>query len=1854
MSKNQRNIYNVIPTSVYRGIGFLLSILMVLTLIPTWAMTNVSAATKDPSFIFTDKKGRGISGIIVTLRGTNGEADVISNVSDENGTAEFFNNKPLQGSSYTYSVSTGDYLPVSRGDVITISDENEPVAMTLYASAPTGVITPQNPEVIFGDAVTFEAKATGMGELTYQWYKDENILQQKNDRALNLEGVTMADAGTYKCKVASDLAHDGDELELVSDLKVLKATPNIVIESNPVSGSRYTPEGVTFSVTVSHPSNENMDKPAGEVTLIVDEKEKEKVALSGGTAVFTPVNMDSTVIHTVSVKYSGDENYEQNEAAVSYEVGKIMPEEGVHYQTNTPNGNDGWYKEGENLQITPIGLFDQIREGQNGEWKALLEKSEDSASDGQSITFYLKNSQNGEVSKPCTIPYKLDHTAPQNQQAERNMVDGWFGKKWESEFLGNICGGGRWNSDNYGYHVTLSADDEASKVAYFQWRYNGENNWSEPVEATGGKAQINVNFNKWNTYGIEVIACDKAGNVSEGNKILPPKSLIVEYDMQGFQKYINPQKEDVAEDELAADTCLIHNQEVEVSLTAPAADFKSDAIVVKVNDEPITVEWNAEGTSYVAKFTLTEGNSVVKIEAPQYSILAGETESSVVDNTYESHVHIVDTTNPVMEVSFVSGGDAGAPFTEGRTMTVSITDKNFRTDELYFSVLKANDIQGNPIDEFDADGFLQKLKDAAWKTEGDVHTANVDFVMEANYEFTLEYKDIANNPAKAYVAEPFAVDKNPPENLKIEYISNPVSTFLQSITFGYYKPSVTIRLSADDTVSGVDCFNWTYTRQDGSSTSKNVEEKTARISCTDSENFQYGNGNRTAVATFTLTADEFSQYRGSFSFSATDKAGRTSNVHYGNGTAKNENGEEYNTDEKHVVVLDTIAPVLEVEYPEAQKETSKLYYDATCGDIVPVTLKIMEANFYPEDVKIRINEAEYTGVKWSQNNDEWTGVISLEQDGTYVITVAYTDRSGNEMQPYVSKEIVIDRQNPKVDKYSFVPAAAGGIGETADFNGNFEYGYFFKNNFTLNIHTSDENPSSGMDKVSYRLIPYENGAKKEEQAGTVSTTEGTAAVVIPNGFKGQIAAGCSDNAGNASLEVTSKGFVVDGSAPEINVTTNNTTAYKDAEGNPLYVEDISVTVTIADTLSGIREIGYAQSSENDSFARKSITLSSTGYSVGDDIGDGWIVAAMDANLVTKATKTFTYSLDDNDIILTFDAMDCAQNRNTGVSSEKFTIDKTNPVITVAFRPADSKGAYYNTNRIADITVKERNFNESLIRANIQNSFGNVPHMVFREVSKTEHVAVIDFDEGDYQFEMTGTDLGNHAATVNYSGGNERLFYVDKTKPVITDNFSEFDNHATQNSFNEDKPVSISVTEHNFSADSVALHIWKKEAGAEHNIFGMSDVTAELTKNSGWVTKGDIHTITFTVSSDAVYQIELTPVDMAGNVAEHRNSVIFEIDKTIPVVSAKNGEKVNSDATEFVDIYDYDRREEAAPTIEFSDLNMNYTKYNLTVWKADDSDSQSMPVIRPFQVYLKEDAGRTGTISGGMFTLPDFNQDGVYALEAAAVDIAGNESVVNTNTYARLVEQDVLAYILDSNVQNKTGLYSFQDEKGTPISMRPDSFSDLEIFALAKKDTPVEVVLRDANAEEIPVNTQVKTDDSIYGFTIYNFVLPSDFFKDTFSTDMDADLHLTVKNEDKRIDLGKLHIDNVAPTCTLPDGFDSWHWYVGNETRTLTISNIDELLDEEKCRVYDNGKEKEFIYSRDDNTLTFTLEKGWHSVGISLCDMAGNENNIPERVNLYVGYFWMGMIGAGTGVCGGTALLVGIRLKMKRKRMADAF
>ena len=877
-----------------------------------------------------------------------------------------------------------------------------------------------------------------------------------------------------------------------------------------------------------------------------------------------------------------------------------------------------------------------------------------------------------------------------------------------------------------------------------------------------------------------------------------------------------------------------------------------------------------------------------------------------------------------------------------------------------------------------------------------------------------------------------------------------------------------------------------------------------------------------------------------------------------------------------------------------------------------------------EAAKKRDNEKHI----YTFDTDYFTKIAGESLNGEYEVKVSVVDNAGN-VNSKESFTYHIDNKSPNVDRFEFLPKTSDNISETSEYIEYIEYGYYFKKDFIANIHISDSAPSSGLNKAEYRLVSYDDGERKGEKTGEVIISDGIAHIDIPAGFKGQIFVKAFDNVGNYSDEQTPKAFVADDIPPEINISEIGGSRYSDANGNKLFTDDIAVTVTITDTKSGIREIGYYQTSENDGFERRVLEIDGTGVEVDSEIGDGWVIVKKDVNLVTEITKTFIFDKDNNDITLAFDAMDNSGNVNESVQSETFTIDKTAPIINVDINNGINNTIYYNAENRAVMTIDviERNFDARLIQAEIENAYnGNIPNISFQNISSTEHRAVVTFSEGDYTFDIRGTDLGGHSAEVNLDYEKVQRFYVDETSPVVEENFSDFINSDNDNYLNTKKTAVIKITEHNFDPSLVGLKILKKDAGAKHNENDFTDVTYSMVSMADWSDDIDTHTLSIIFDDDAVYRVEISPSDSSGNTSGYKSSEIFEIDTTLPVVSSKNGILVDEkNALNFLDIYPYERKDEAAPTVEFTDVNFDHIKYVLTVYTPEYTNGRELSEVKPVSVYLDSDKDKAGIFKGNLFTLPDFSKDGVYALELIAVDKAGNESVLNSNTYMRIVDSDVLAYISNSNAAEKTGWYSFQYENGEPISKRPDNFSDIDIVVLAKTNSQTDIVLRDYNGEEKNTDLQAQTDNSMYGVSVYRYTLKSDYFKENFQEDTDTELYLSVKNENGRIDLGKMHIDNIPPSCNIPNDLKSWHWYYGNESRTITVTNISELLDETMCKVYDNGKAIDFTYSAAEGSLSFTLNGGWHNVGITLEDVAGNTYSVQEVDNIHIGYFWLWII-----------------------------
>ena len=1059
---------------------------------------------------------------------------------------------------------------------------------------------------------------------------------------------------------------------------------------------------------------------------------------------------------------------------------------------------------------------------------------------------------------------------------------------------------------------------------------------------------------------------------------------------------------------------------------------------------------------------------------------------------------------------------------------------------------------------------------------------------------------------------------------------------------------------------------------------------------------------------YRLVDDE--RYEGVVVIRATDRVGRVTTVFGedsdGDGVIQLGTDGNVRTGSNYFM-LENIAPQITVDMPEADSgsRTAERWYTLTDADkkFIKVTASDPDSGLY--EVKATLTAQGKEGFRTVQRSRDYvilsgdsvehldeetyklTDLRTCEQafdlltlfrdltpdlDGRCEFTVTAVDLAGN---TFTSEPAVyyMDWKTPEIRSIDLTPVSADRYGSTGDYPGGaqfvdvLEYGFYFKEPFTATVNVSDEGPSSGMDRVSCRLVEYQNNSLVKEGAVQYASVgaDGKASFRIPADFKGQIYVSPFDNVGNTpEKEVTPHSFVVDtpqrhAADDHISVTGFAQTAFRDAEQHPLYTGDVTLTVRITDAVSGIRSIAYAMNSERNAQEERTIEIPNTGCRTGQTLSDGWSIAKMDENLVTEVVRVFSFTGDDNGIGLRFRMTDRSGNTSEK-NSDVFSIDQTAPVIHAEFHPASGNGAYYSQKRTATVTVTERNFDASRIRAEISNRIGGTPSMSFRDESDTVHIAELEFDEGDYSFSLSGTDLCDHAANVNYSGGNENEFYVDLHDPVVVSNFSELTNGAG-NSFRSDQKVTLSITEHNFVRDSVRITVERAPSGKELNSANRVDCTNEFVTRDMWTGSGDVHTAGFTFSKDAVYRVTVSVTDAAGRSAATVVSPIFEVDKKKPVLDGPaNLSKL---------VYTKKSPQTEADPITFADENIERVVYTVVSYRLKrdaDQIGYDMEVSEPKEFEVRSNS----VVLGEEY----FGQDGIYEVKCVAYDAAGNQSDATTHTYVVQRDSDFLVYIPESSKENKTGLYKFNQ-----VGIRSADFEDIRVIAYVTSDRSfgIQVDGEDVTGDDSISIRQLSGSElgggkkdgetinqvTAYDLTLRNSYIAQKYGDETIDTDLLLNAVAASETDVQKITLGHIYIDNVKPVGEYEASLQNLGFFggfYGMDSRAVKIEGVSPDINLERSEIQLNdtvlkAEDGGFVYDEDAHTIGFTLGKGYTDIKTTLVDNAGNTYNLPVVKKVYVGglfaRFWYLFILGGLALIAVPALVIGSFLRKKRSGAA---
>lgn len=1462
----------------------------------------------------------------------------------------------------------------------------------------------------------------------------------------------------------------------------------------------------------------------------------------------------------------------------------------------------------------------------------------------------------------------------------------------------------------FGYYnpsvtITVQAQDVTSGIHYFTWAYKKQTSASDInlisesgtieeeniVYTDGGKtatASFTLTGSEFNQYrgNIAFTAADRSGNITTANgsrigvvDTISPDRVVTYSPPKRIVDSNNLRDRDILEYQNQEDSGSVfyYDDAATIIFAITEANFYQADVSVKVAKDGgvpykhIPSRWTQDGDTHRGAIVLSgDGAYIVTMT---YTDRSGNEMTA-----YTSETIVIDTTAPVIKsVAYSPGTDIrtidGRPYyDQEQKVTITITERNFRADEVAAEITAA-DVTGAKIPVTDHGAYLKNPGN--WqRTDGtDDYTAVLFFDEDANYTFDISYTDLALRESAGYAEDVFTVDTLRPvtDKYRITYTKTVTEQIIQAVTFGYYNPSVTVTVQAEDVTSGVYYFDWTYTKESGAS-SGNKTSESRRIP---TEEITYTNKGKTATASFTLSGDKAKQYRGSISVTAGDKS---------------DNISKPKTDSETVLVVDTTAPVRSAEYSVPRRIVDKntlqdrniteylnkentnsiLYYDT---DAV-LTFTVTEMNFYPEDVVIQVRKNgggtfEQAPANWKKNGDGHTGAILLSGDGEYVVTMRYTDRSMNAMVPFTSETIVIDTAAPErtvsysapkriVDNKTMLDRNIAAYQNRENSNSTLYYDGSPTITFAVtevNFHSAD---------VSVQVS--KNGGKAYSQAPAGWQKNGgvhTGSITLSGDGEYVVTMSYTDKSTNQMTVYQSETIVIDTKAPVIkSVVYSPNAVVRTAEGRKYYDAEQTVTITVTERNFRADDIVAQVIAEDVTGAQVPVT----DFAAYLRSRNNWKQGAN----ADEHTATITFSKDAN-YTFAIACTDLARRKSGEYKQDLFTVDKTIPKnLTVA----------YSTS-VLDMVLQTVTFGfyqaQMTVTVSAEDSTSGIQNFVYSYI-KDEGVSTVNSELLNQKLEGAGIQYSNNGKTAaaSFAISKGELNEINQFRGTVAFTANDRSNNNTQAKGNRqiivdnispaltveyNQPVQTAINAA-YYADTITATFRMTEAN-----FYPEDVEVTVSKDGGgaysqtpqnWRQNGDTWTSSISLTEEGDYSIAVNYKDRSGNGMKAYTSRRLTLDRTNPVITVKG---IQNESANIGDKIGF--------TIIARDKNLDISNFKpeLTAVYRDEAGNFNTVNV-PF--------GSVQTIKAGeeyAYTIENFDKDAVYSLKATAADLSGNRSgSLIVSDSGNHQTQDVVFSI------NRHGSTFVLDDKTTElvntyyVQQVQDDMVVYEINVDTLQEYKVEL---NKNLLAEGADYSVSREAGMGGWNRYTYKIKSSL------AEQENQYGVVVTSKDKAgttaySDIKQAEIsfvvDQTPPAVTIAGMENGGRYQVENQAVTMIPKDDGGKLKDLKAVLYDSQdrqvqelltcSEEELLARLDDpaenGVLKFNIPGGMNQkVRIICTDAAGNVydssfENITVSTNWFVIFYSNTPLFIGSIL--GVLLLItgGILLLIRRKRKKE--
>ena len=948
------------------------------------------------------------------------------------------------------------------------------------------------------------------------------------------------------------------------------------------------------------------------------------------------------------------------------------------------------------------------------------------------------------------------------------------------------------------------------------------------------------------------------------------------------------------------------------------------------------------------------------------------------------------------------------------------------------------------------------------------------------------------------------------------------------------------------------------------------------------------------------------------------------------------------TPEKAAVKINSTSPTIEIEFgkekPVKEKPvnvvkengTERGYYKAARTATVTITDRASTLDLDAVKFDIKAKNAAGEDVSGTATISDWgkadKGKVSCDMtfsgDANYIWSISYTNKAG--LSAIADKDqkksvnavtygetpycFTVDKNAPTgtITANTYV---VGGKDPTSSpvwtaliGSENLTFGVWANDKIVITHNEGDETSPIKSTEYFVQKFQTDGEGKKaltvKELAQQKWTAIGKTTEFTPN-QQLVVYLKITDMAGNVTY-LSTNGLVVDNKNPHEEFTAPEIVKESGLTNNKIYNGDVPVVVSANDPVengvySGLKQVTYT-------------VYNGTVYNE-EDVTQRGVLYSWDGKVPpcqSKEKMRFTVDAkknNSNDVHILLTAEDNAGN----VTSMEYSIkiDITKPIINIEYdKNAADSGTFFRESRRANVTVKERNFDDSLVnitlRATNDGADIALPTVSGWTSSGDLHTATIEYTaEGDYTFDIDVTDkAGNPNEPVHYADGTvaPTAFTIDKTRPTIS---VTYDNNSALNGnyYNANRTATVVVTEHNFDASRVMnITLRATDDGAD----------IALPTVSGWTSSGDRHTATIAYQRDGLYTFDIDVTDKAGNTSADFTEQTFYVDTTAPTLeitgvadrSANNGDII--------------------PVVSYSDTNYDDAQVSITLTGA-------------MRKGVALDGSYADQHNGKVFTFKNFAKekevDDIYTLAATLTDKAGNTT---EKTILFSINRFGSTYALSAATEQLNGSYVQTPQDVVVTETNPDALQNIRITLfknnqtiILQEGTDYRIEVRGGNGQwyEYIYTVLAKNfaDDGVYRLTFYSEDAAGNIAENTLDT--------------KKQEIG-FGVDKTKPNMVVTNLESDTTYPL--ENLTVSLSAGDNLLlqsvvvyldDYSKAYKAWTAEEIAAIVA-DQGEFTFDIpgdSTGAHQVKIVCTDAAGNEQteeitNFYVTTNLFVRYY----------------------------------